>query len=298
MRDDTQNHIHTYTVRSFTQHPTGGNPAGVVLDAKGLTASQMKSISQQLQVSETAFVFPSATADVKTRFFSPKTEVDLCGHATIALFYLLGNTTYKGTTTALMTIMQETRVGLLPVTMYFSQGECIKVMMQQQTPVITPCAIHLKKLCDALHIHKEDIDTSLPFQRVSTGLFTLPIGLQSFSLLQQLQPDFSQIQTLCKQYDIGSFHVYTFDTKEPTSVYHARNFAPCYGINEDPVTGTANGAVCSYLAHHKKISETRLICEQGDIMGSPGRVHVNLQKGVHVGGHAVLVQQQRIPVNP
>lgn len=60
-------------------------------------------------------------------------------------------------------------------------------------------------------------------------------------------------------------------------MYHARNFAPVYGVNEDPVTGTANGAVSSYLVKHKIIGKNNFICEQGDIIGRPGRVFVEIR---------------------
>jgi len=97
--------------------------------------------------------------------------------------------------------------------------------------------------------------------------------------------------------ELGSFHVFTFETIEKTSVYHARNFAPCYGINEDPVTGTANGAVSSYLVKNGIIKEKKLVCEQGDIIGRPGRVFVEIESDVvRVGGKAKLVEEKEIEV--
>ncbi|MCK5301416.1 MAG: PhzF family phenazine biosynthesis protein, partial [Thermoplasmatales archaeon] len=71
-------------INAFTESIKGGNPAGVVLNSPNLTDNQMKFICKNLKVSETAFIFPSDIADYDVRFFSPKIEVDLCGHATIA----------------------------------------------------------------------------------------------------------------------------------------------------------------------------------------------------------------------
>ena len=76
-------------VNAFTETLRGGNPAGVVTDSPELTEYQMKYITKTLSVSETAFVFPSNVADYKIRFFSPTLEVDLCGHATIATFFIM-----------------------------------------------------------------------------------------------------------------------------------------------------------------------------------------------------------------
>ena len=97
----------------------------------------------------------------------------------------------------------------------------------------------------------------------------------------------------CKKFDLGSFHLFTFHTLESRSVYHARNFAPLYGIDEDPVTGTANGAVCCYLFLNKIIHENNLLCEQGDIIDRPGRVFVEIEKNsVKVGGKAKIVNEK------
>ena len=76
-------------VNAFTDSIDGGNPAGVVLNSPELTDKQMANITKQLNVSETAFVFPSNIADYKIKFFSPNIEVDLCGHATIATFFTM-----------------------------------------------------------------------------------------------------------------------------------------------------------------------------------------------------------------
>jgi PhzF family phenazine biosynthesis protein len=68
-----------------------------------------------------------------------------------------------------------------------------------------------------------------------------------------------------------------------------------YGINEDPVTGTANGAVCSYLVKNGIIQKRNLVCEQGDIMGRPGRVFVEVGRGlVRVGGKARVVEEKEM----
>lgn len=75
-----------YQVDSFTRKKFSGNPAGVVLDADGLSEAQMQAIARELNNSETAFVLaPEADDhDVRVRFFTPTTEVPSCGHATIA----------------------------------------------------------------------------------------------------------------------------------------------------------------------------------------------------------------------
>lgn len=284
-------------VHAFATTSTGGNPAGVVLDAPALTAEQMMSVSQALAVSETAFVYPSTKADFRVLFFSPSTEVDLCGHATIATFFTMAQEGLFPNGSKI-TITQETKAGLLPVDIIFSHdGVVDNVMMTQKKSICKNIQLDIQKIAYALGIRSSDIDASLPPQIVSTGLFTLPLCVHSFDVLKMMKPNFSNVNLLCQKLRVGSFHVFTFDTLEPTSTYHARNFAPPYGINEDPVTGTANGAVCSYLLKHDIVSTDHLICEQGDIMGRPGRVYVELTNDiVKVGGKATIVGEKMLDV--
>ncbi len=284
-------------VNAFTDSLNGGNPAGVVLNSPDLTDKQMADITKQLNVSETAFVYPSNRADFKIRFFSPKIEVNLCGHATIATFFTMaldGLFPNKHN----MVLSQETKAGILPVSIEFlDDGNINRVMMTQEKPILKDIHLDISKIAGSLNISKDDIDESLPKQAVSTGLFTLPICIKSLEALKSIKPDFDKIKKICEEFDLGSFHLFTFNTLEPRSIYHARNFAPLYGINEDPVTGTANGAVCSYLLLNKIIHENNLICEQGDIINRPGRVFVEVNKNsVKVGGKARIVKEREIKI--
>ena len=288
--------INVKKVNAFTESLEGGNPAGVVLDSPDLTDEQMKHVSKALSVSETAFVFPSKKADYKIRFFSPDVEVNLCGHATIATFFTMAlEGIFSQNINTVIT--QETKAGVLPVDIYFSDETVDRVMMTQATPRYKDICLDISILADSLNISVDEIDDSLPKQIVSTGLFTLPLCVKSFDILKAINPDFEKIKKLCSRFGVGSFHLFTFDTVESDSIYHARNFAPVYGVNEDPVTGTANGAVCSYLLKNKIVKDRNLICEQGDIMGRPGRVFVEIGiDEVKVGGKARVVEEREISV--
>ncbi len=282
-------------INAFSDSIYGGNPSGVVINSPVLTDGQMKYISKTMQVSETGFIFPSKKADYKVRFFSPKVEVSLCGHATIATFFALALTgAVSGGNNISLT--QETKVGVLPVNICFNDyGEIDRVMMTQVKPRLKNIYLDISKLADSLNISSDVINDSYPKQIVSTGLFTLPLCIDSFDTLSDIEPDFEKIKKICKKLNVGSFHLFTFDTIDSKSIYHARNFAPLYGVNEDPVTGTANGAVCSYLLKNNIIEECNLICEQGDIIKRPGRVFVEIGKtDVKVGGRARFVEEREI----
>jgi PhzF family phenazine biosynthesis protein len=187
-------------------------------------------------------------------------------------------------------LTQETNAGILQVKLFFNvEGIFDYVLMQQQKPMFEPVSYSPQTLAQILNISEKSLCLDLPQERVSTGLFTLPVCVSSFEVLKQIKPDYPLVKRFCRKQQVGSLHVFTFDTFESDSLYHARNFAPLYGINEDPVTGTANGAICSYLRRHQMLSSRRIICEQGDIIGRTGRVHVEfINEDVWVGGRATI----------
>jgi len=284
-------------VNAFTKDKDKGNPAGVALNPPVLTDDQMANVTKKLQVSETAFLYPSDKADYKTRFFTPTIEVDLCGHATIATFYTIALRNVLLNNKQNM-FKQETNVGILAVDIRYSENNKLsKVMMHQGTPILKDVDIDMSTVADSLNISIDDIDTSLPKQIVSTGLFAFPICVKSYNLLKSIKPDFKKIEDLCKKIDVGGFFVFTFDTIEPNSLYHGRCFCPLYGVNEDPVTGTANGAVCSYLYKNNLVKGNSFICEQGDVIGRSGRVNVEIENDVvKVGGKAFVVKEFELDV--
>ena len=169
--------------------------------------------------------------------------------------------------------------------------------MFQSKPSFKGIKIKFQDIADSLKVDIPDIDTTRPQQIVSTGLFTLPINIKSLDILKNIKPDFEKISILCKKFNIGSFHLFSFETIDEDSIYHARNFAPLYGVKEDPVTGTANGAISSYLIKNKIIEKTKFVCEQGDFIGRPGRVFIDIQGSIiKVGGQAIIVKEKNIEV--
>ena len=286
--------IEALKVNAFTDKIDGGNSAGVVINPPILSEKQMSHISKVLGVSETAFVFKSKEYDYKVRFFSHDVEVDLCGHATIASFFTLAE---RGLISK-NKVIQQTKAGVLPVEIDFDDLKNVrKVMMTQSEPIYKDISLDIYSLADALNIKKDYIDNSMPSQSVSTGLFTLPICIKNFEILKSIETNYKKVKNFCKKIDVGSLHLFTFDTLDEDSIYHARNLAPVYGINEDPVTGTANGAVCSYLVKNGIINCSNFICEQGDIIGRPGRVNVKIKDNiVKVGGTAKFVEKRIIDI--
>ncbi|MCD6572425.1 MAG: PhzF family phenazine biosynthesis protein [Thermoplasmata archaeon] len=290
--------LECYRVNAFTDKPFSGNPAGVVLDTIGLSSREMQNIAKELACSETAFITKSNRKNYfKVRFFSPSVEVDLCGHATIASFFTLAKKDYIEKESRVTTVVQETNAGILPVKIYYRGGKIERVMMKQRQPMFRQVKIDIATLSEALGVNETELNEAFPLEAVSTGLFSLPVYIERLETLLNLKPNFELVKKLCKRINVGSIHAFSLETMEKNSTLHARNFAPVYGVNEDPVTGTANGALCSHLVKNDLVKKNSFICEQGDAIARPGRVFVEISKkndiieDVYVGGKAIIVQE-------
>ncbi len=279
-----------YLVKAFTKDKKQGNPAGVMLDANGLSPEQMTQISANLDYSESAFVSNSDKADFRVRFFSPTQEVDLCGHATIATFHTLaeqGQIKFVSDKPVVKT--QESGAGVLPVTCY-PDG---LVMMTQTDPKFDPEVKDRNEVAKLLNIPASSLE-DMPIQSVSTGTPKLMIPLKSRQFLFDINPNLTGIAEYCRQNGTKGFYPFTTDTLDKDSDFHARQFNPLAGIDEDPITGVAAGALGAYIAHHKFSPKTKFVIEQGYVMNKAGNIIVDVSKGVQVGGYAVRFGQRTI----
>lgn len=270
----------TLLVDAFTDEPLTGNAAGVVPDADGLSEAQMQAIAGELGASETAFVLPSEDADRRIRYFTPTTEVDLCGHATIASHSLLrADGDIDDGAHSL-----ETDVGVLDIE---CEGET--VWMTQNSPEIRTVDVDTERVAEALAIDPAAIsEVGLPLAWSSTGLPFLVVPVSFLSVLSACDPDMAAVESLCEAVDAVGVYAFTFDTLTAAATAHGRMFAPLAGVPEDPVTGTASGAVGAYLHEFDAVDADEMVFEQGHFLDRPGRVRVRIDEEVWVGGHAAV----------
>ncbi|MFC6939100.1 PhzF family phenazine biosynthesis protein [Salinirubellus sp. GCM10025818] len=278
-------------VDAFTDEPLRGNAAGVVPDAAGLTDEQMQSIARELGASETAFLRPSEEADRRVRYFTPETEVDLCGHATIGSHALL----YADSTLEAGTHTLATNVGVLEIEVE-SGG---RVWMTQDDPEIREVEIGYDRLGSVLGIDPEamrDVGADLPVAHASTGLPFLVVPVNFLEHVGNADPDMRAIEELSDEFGVAGVYVFTFDTLDAESTLHARMFAPGAGVPEDPVTGTASGAAGAYLDRFGAVDTDAMRFEQGHFLDRDGTVHVEIGERVRVGGDAVVSFEGRLLV--
>jgi len=275
-----------YTLNAFSKTPKGGNPAGVVLIADNLSDGDMQQIATKAGLSETAFVSRSTVASYKVRFFTPVQEVDLCGHATIATFYLMHHLKIikKGSYT------QETKAGILRI-----EVTDHTVTMEQPSPTFYE-TIDKATIAQSLNIPTNAIVEGLPAQIVSTGLKDIIIPIKSLKAVKAIKPNFNEVAAISEQHNVVGYHLFTLETTNG-GFAHCRNLAPLYGINEEAATGSASGALACYLSRYGLIDiPSQVAFEQGYTMKKPSEITVELtykQNGnllVMVGGSAQNVE--------
>ena len=294
-----------YQIDSFTREKFTGNPAGVITNADGLTESEMQKIARELNNSETAFVFSSDTEDydVYIRYFTPTKEVPICGHATIAAHYARAIENDLDTTS----IKQKSGVGILPVSIIRANNDYKIVMTQGKIEFGAYIEDEsMNALLSALKITRSDLLESCPTQIVSTGHSKVMIGIKSSATLNQLKPDYEMLSKLSEIVGCNGYYIFTLDSNEDEVLIKGRMFAPAIGINEDPVTGNANGPLGAYLIHHKIVKHNnsvfRFNAKQGEAIGRPGTVEVEISimngepQEVKISGNAVAVFQSELIV--
>ncbi|MCR4690541.1 MAG: PhzF family isomerase [Lachnospiraceae bacterium] len=293
-----------YQIDSFTRECFHGNPAGVVPNADGLTEEQMQRIAREMNNSETAFIFQSEDpeADIEVRFFTPSTEVPLCGHATIAAHYVraIEGSAVSGR------VMQKTKAGTLPVDIV-QEGEDFSIVMTQGKPEVSkPFEESLVgRIADALGIDRGCLREDCPVAIASAGHSKIMVGIDSEALLHSLKPNMDKLTEISLEVGCNGYYVFTLDPDADVLV-HGRMFAPAIGILEDPVTGNANGPLGAYLVHFgicRQLETENELCftiRQGEAIKRDGGMKVQVKIRDHqpvqvqITGDAVVAFQTQI----
>ncbi|AEV30452.1 phenazine biosynthesis protein PhzF family [Sphaerochaeta pleomorpha str. Grapes] len=271
--------LEVFQVDAFTTNMFEGNPAGVVLHAEGLSERQMVQIANELHNSETAFIFDKGGAgyDLEVRFFTPTQEVPICGHATIATHYVYAKV--HEITSGI--IKQKTKVGILDVEI-IKEGDDLRIVMTQAAITFGKVLAGKQRqlLLSGLDISEQDLDASLPIQIISTGHSKVMVPLLQRKVLDALFPKSDILSQLSKDIHCNGFYTFTFDSGEEGILTSGRMFAPAIGIQEDPVTGNANGPLGAYLTHYgrleKRTEGTSFMVKQGEALGRKGYMQVQV----------------------
>ncbi|MER5390121.1 PhzF family phenazine biosynthesis isomerase [Saccharopolyspora sp. NPDC002686] len=272
---------------AFSSDPQGGNPAGVVLDASGLTDAEMLRIAADIGYSETAFLFPRGERAHDVRFFSPKAEVAFCGHATIATSVALAERDGTGP------FDLHTRAGLVSVdTQVDNSGRHTATLTSVPTSVsdVDPAAVD--EALAALGWTRDDLDPDLPPSVAFGGNDHLVLAVSTRAKLAALSYDFERLGKLMADQDWTTLQLVW---RESPELFHARDPFPPGGVVEDAATGAAAAAFGGYLKHRGLITPpARFRIHQGFDMGRPSILDVEISEAhdqIRVTGTATRIKR-------
>lgn len=286
--------IKVYHYDAFSKKPNKGNPAGVVLNGDDLTETEMQDVAFKVGFNETAFPIASDRADLRIRYFSPKQEMELCGHATMATIYALKTSGWLENKTEL-TI--ETNVGVLPIRITKNEQKEIHITMKQALPQFKKFEGSTYDLAKAIGIEEVDFDDELPIMYGSTGAWTLLIPIKSLDIFNKMEPNNKVFSSILNEIPNASVHPFCLESYYEEADMHGRHFSSTFsGTIEDPVTGTASGVMGAYFAKYIKKEcdmPINLIVEQGQEMNKDGHMIVNVAENneIEITGNAVYVKE-------
>jgi trans-2,3-dihydro-3-hydroxyanthranilate isomerase len=273
---------HDYAlVDVFTDRKFGGNQLAVFGDGRGISTETMQAVAAELHISETTFVVPTEKdGDHRVRIFTPGRELPFAGHPTIGTTWVLTG----GKDGALRL---ELGVGTLAVTIRSGFVE-----MEQPLPRFGPIVHDRSGVATSLSLSAEDdLVATSPIQEISSGLPHTYVHLRDLDAVRRVRVHRGIVRT--------AVYVFTTETVEPGSTLHARMFAgEALGVDEDPATGGAQGALAAYCVRYGIVPASALVrvrTEQGFELGRRSILDTRLSMGgaeitaVHVGGNVVPV---------
>ena len=289
MRQTTSQDDTVLRYSAFTRNGAGGNPAGVVLDATGLSDGEMQSIAITVGFSETAFLVPTrgVAEEFTARYFSPGGEVTFCGHATIAAAAAHADR-HGPASLRLTTLAGDVRVdaGVGPT------GRTWASLTSVETATKPLQAEDQQALLSLLGWSEEDVDARIPPRVAYAGAWHPILAASRSDRLDRLDYDFDALAGLMAQ---RSWTTISLVHRDSDRDYQARNAFAVGGVVEDPATGAAAAALGGYLRDLRLVpADGRLTVLQGHHMGSPSELQVTVLPGIAPAGVAVAGEASQI----
>lgn len=273
-----------YQVDAFTAALFKGNPAAVLVLDEWLTDELMLNIAMENNLSETAFVKPIDAENFEIRWFTPTTEVDFCGHATLASSFVL----FKDYTQAQKIHFHVKNLGIFIVEQE-ADGKIKMNFPQRRASLVTEYPDELRQAL------------TKPFKHVYLNTQAYIVEYESVQDVLDEQPNLELLKTFGKIRTA----ITASETQSPRDVaitslgqqYDcvSRYFAPANGIDEDPVTGSIHTAIAPLWAD--KLGQSTVSAYQASKRG--GELHCTLLDNdrIEISGYAKLYMQAEIDVD-
>jgi PhzF family phenazine biosynthesis protein len=263
--------IPIFQVDAFTDEAFKGNPAGVCLLKATAEASWMQNVAAEMNLAETAFPLPEGNG-FRLRWFTPKVEVRLCGHATLATAHVLWE---QGILAPGEEARFETLSGLLTAR---RDGDLIELNFPSR-PVRPQPPDWAEAVVGALGVKPSFIGMSAE---------DILIEVADEQAVRSLEPDFAVLRSLPARGVIV-----TSRSADARFDFVSRFFAPAVGVNEDPVTGSSHCVLTPFWS--QRLGKASMTAYQASHRGGVLELRLDGDR-VRIGGRAVTVIKGEITV--
>jgi trans-2,3-dihydro-3-hydroxyanthranilate isomerase len=279
-----------YIVDVFAEKKYAGNQLAVFRDAQPLSSEEMQRLARETNFSETTFILQDEqhNGGYDVRIFTPREEVPFAGHPTLGTAHIIRNEILKGKADALFLNL---KVGKIPVT-FGRDGYCWMKQIEPEFGKQHPAEI----IAPILGLPVADIDNRYPVQEVSTGLPFFIVPLKTIAALKAAKVDRDKYFTFIEDSWAKGMLVFCPQAHEAQNDISVRVFVDCYGIPEDPATGSGNGCLAGYLVKHRYFGKDSIDIrsEQGYEIGRPSLLFLKAKQdgpkiNISVGGKALIV---------
>lgn len=283
-----------YIVDVFAESKYAGNQLAVCRDGKDYSDSEMQQIAKEMHYSETTFIISDEMHDegFDVRIFTPAEEIPFAGHPTLGTAFVIMKEIIRNPVNR---VVLNLRVGKIPVTLHYKNGEPDILWMRQKSPQFG-LTIPRNKMAEILSLRENDIDDRFPIREVSTGIAFFIVPLISLEAVKKAKIQHEEYFDLIKNTEAKAILVFCPQTYRDENDLNVRVFVDYYGIPEDPATGSANGCLAGYLIKQNFFGagSINLRVEQGYEIGRPSLLFLKAAKGEHdievnVGGKVFMV---------
>jgi len=281
----------------FAEERYAGNQLAVVRRAEGLTGEAMQKIAREFNFSETTFILGDRKrrGGYDVRIFTPAAELPFAGHPTLGTAFIIQQDLIKA---PVRRVVLNLKIGPIPVSFAY-RGRRPGVLWMKQIQPRFGITLEARRVAPVLGLEKGDLDPRFPVQEVSTGIPFVIVPVKTLEAVKR--SGFRADKSAGLTAEGKAFLLFAPQTHTSGNDLHVRVFAHCYGVAEDPATGSANGCLAGYLARHRFFGGRRIDVrvEQGYEIGRPSLLLLRAGEKagrieVFVGGRVIRVARGRL----
>ncbi|MFZ2054714.1 MAG: PhzF family phenazine biosynthesis protein [Candidatus Aminicenantales bacterium] len=283
----------------FAEEKYAGNQLAVVRRGDELAPGAMQKIAREINFSETTFIIGDAKrrGGFDVRIFTPTAELPFAGHPTLGTAYVIQQDLIRK---AVRKVVLNFKVGPIPVTFSYRQGKPGVLWMRQIEPRFGQ-TMDARRVAPVLDLKAGDLLPEHPVQEVSTGIPFVIVPVRTLEAVKRSRFRPEKLAGLTTDSRGKAFLLFSPQTYSARNDLNVRVFAQCYGVAEDPATGSANGCLAGYLVRHRFFGKEKIDIrvEQGNEIGRPSLLLLRAGETagrieVLVGGRVVLVARGKL----